>query len=423
MDRRDFFKTSAVGLGVLAVPACATQGMPSLGANPGWADVRAQFKLARERIHMAGFLLASHPPPVADAIERHRAGFDQDPVTYLHENQVSAETAVRRAAADYLGGDIGDVAMTDSTTQGLGLVYGGLRLQPGQEVLTTTHDHFVTHFALEYSAARTQTPVRKVALYDDPSRATTDEIAARFAQAITPATRVIAVTWVHSGTGVKLPVEALAAAVASANAGRAEADRALLFVDGVHGFGNQDVRVADLGCDFFMAGCHKWIFGPRGTGLVWARPGAWSITSPIIPSFDLALRPDQPPTAASMTPGGYHAFEHRWALPEAFAFHEQIGVSQIAARIRDLNTRCKEQLAKLKGVTVATPMSPDLSAGIICFSLDGKAPPDIVKALAARNIVASVTPAAYVPPYARLAPSLLTDESDVDLTVAAIAAI
>lgn len=432
MDRRDFFKGSMVGLGALAVPAHANtkpsagQPTPPLGPTPSWADVRAQFKLTRERIHMTGFLLASHPRSVAEAIERHRAGFDEDPATYLHDNEAIAERAVRSAAAKYVGGDADDVAMTDSTTQGIGVVYGGLRLQPGQELLTTTHDHLVTHAALEYRVARTQTPLRKVALYDDPSRATIDQIVGRLAKAITPATRVIAVTWVHSGTGVKLPIKALAEAVARANAKRAEADRALLFVDGAHGFGNQDVRAAELGCDFFMAGCHKWIFGPRGTGLVWARRGAWSITSPIIPSFDPAWRTeplDRQPAAGFMTPGGFHSFEHRWALPEAFAFHEQIGFARIAARIRELNTRCKAQLAKVKGVKVVTPMSPDLSAGIICFSVAGKQPADVVEALRARKIVASVTPAFYNPPYTRLAPSLLTDESDVDRTVKAVAAI
>jgi selenocysteine lyase/cysteine desulfurase len=426
MDRRAFFKGGLVGVGALAVPGCATESTPSLGENPSWADVRAQFKLTRERVHMAGFLLASHPRQVADAIERHRDGFDRDPTNYLHDNQREAELAVRRAAASYAGGDVEDIALTDSTTQGLGVVYGGLQLQPGQELLTTTHDHFATHLALNHRATRTQNPVRKVSLYDDPSLVTIDEIVTRLAEAITPATRVIAVTWVHSGTGVKLPIQALADAVARANAGRADADRALLFVDGVHGFGNQDLRVAELGCDFFMAGCHKWLFGPRGTGIVWARPGAWSITSPIIASFDVAVRPDQldqQPTAGSMTPGGYHSFEHRWALPEAFAFHEQIGIARVAARIRELNTRCKELLADIAGVTVATPMSPDLSAGIICFNVDGEAPAAVVQALGAKNIVAAVTPAYYNQAYVRLAPSLLTDERDVDLTVAAVAAL
>lgn len=67
--------------------------------------------------------------------------------------------------------------------------------------------------------------------------------------------------------------------------------------------------------------------------------------------------------------------------------------------------------------------SSDLSAGIICFSVDGKRPEAVVKALEAKRIVASVTPPFYDPPYTRLAPNLLTDEADVDSAVAAVAAI
>ena len=78
--------------------------------------------------------------------------------------------------------------------------------------------------------------------------------------AITPATRVLALTWVHSSTGLKLPLRAITDAVRRINAGRDEAGRVLVCVDGVHGFGIEDVVLSDLGCDFFMAGCHKWLF-------------------------------------------------------------------------------------------------------------------------------------------------------------------
>ena len=428
MDRRDFFLGSAA----LAAAACTKTKAPSttappatpLGANASWADIRAQFSLTRERIHMTGFLLASHPRPVADAIERHRRAFDEDPATYLEATMEPAERAVRTAAAKYVGGDFDDLAMTDSTTMGLGSVYSGLKLRPDDEILSTTHDHIVTELSLDYRAAKAGKPVRRVSLYDDPSKASTDEIVARFSKAITPQTKVIAVTWVHSGTGVKLPIRAMADVVAKANANRAEADRALFCVDGVHGFGNQDVRVAELGCDFFMAGCHKWIFGPRGTGLVWGKRTAWPATTPSIPSFDPGWRPesfDKIPLAAWMSPGGFHSFEHRWALNEAFAFHDQIGFTRVAARIRELNTRCKEQLAKVRNVRLITPMSPDLSAGIICFEIANKEPAPVVKALHEKGIVASVTPKFYPKLYARLAPSLLTDEHDVDRSVAAVA--
>jgi selenocysteine lyase/cysteine desulfurase len=68
-------------------------------------------------------------------------------------------------------------------------------------------------------------------------------------------------------------------------------------------------------------------------------------------------------------------------------------------------------------------MSAELSAGIICFEVAGKTPEQVVAALATRGIVASVTPSFYTPAYARLAPSLLTLEDDVDRAVAAVAAV
>src|SRR5207302_10618622 len=108
----------------------------------------------------------------------------------------------------------------------------------------------------------------------------------------------------------------IADALAELNRGRDEADRALLCVDGVHGFGVEDAAAAELGCDFFVAGCHKWLFGPRGTGLVWGAPRAWPHASPTIPTFS------DPRVAGGLnTPGGFHSFEHRWALAEAFQLH------------------------------------------------------------------------------------------------------
>lgn len=417
-----------VGAGTLALGGCgapaAAPAAPAATASADrWQRVRAEFQLAPDRVHMASFFLVSHPRPVRDAIERHRRGLDDDPYNYIEDNVARLETEVRRSAADYVGGSPDALAMTDSTTMGLGVVYGGLVLRPGQEILTTTHDHIVTYLALEHRAARGDATIRKISLYDDPARASADEIATRLERALKPATRIVAVTWVHSGTGVKLPVRAMADVIARANAKRADADRILLCVDGVHGFGNQDVAVSELGCDFFVAGCHKWIFGPRGTGLVWGSPEGWRATRPTIPSMDPLWRgaEPQPPPASLMTPGGFHSFEHRWALPAAFEFHRELGRAAVAARIAELNDRCKQALAAIRGVKVMTPASRELSAGIVCFDVAGKNPRDVVAALRKRGIVASVTPPFYEPMYVRYAPSLLTLEADIDRAVAALA--
>ncbi len=426
MRRRDFLLRSGLALGSTALlgaegraeakriePAAAP---PKVGT---WPEVKAEFGLAPGLAHMSGFFLASHPRVVRDAIDAHRRGLDLNPFEYVEANIARLETAVHQAAADYAGAAPDDFALTDSTTMGLGTVYGGMRLKPGQEILSTTHDHIVTIMSCQHRAARSGATYRQVPLYDDPAQASAPAIVAALARAIKPETRVIAVTWVHSGTGVKLPIRAMADAVEKANAGRAADDRALLCVDGVHGFGIEDVRLPDLGCDFFVAGCHKWIFGPRGTGLVWGRPDAWKATQPTIPSMDRMWRSDTP-DAAAMTPGGFHSFEHRWALEPAFRFHLALGKARVAARIHELNRHVREELAKLAKVRLVTPASDELSAGITCFDVAGLEPREAVARLRQKNVVASVTPGFYKPPYVRLSAGLVTLEADVDRALAAV---
>jgi selenocysteine lyase/cysteine desulfurase len=129
------------------------------------------------------------------------------------------------------------------------------------------------------------------------------------------------------------------------------------------------------------------------------------------------------PPAAFMTPGGFHSFEHRWALDAAFRFHLGVGKAKVAARIHALNRLVKDELSKMPKVRVVTPRADELSAGIVCFAVDGMEPHAVVERLRAANVVASVTPPFYQPTYARLAAGLITLESDVYATLAAVRAL
>src|SRR5438876_1212735 len=138
----------------------------------------------------------------------------------------------------------------------------------------------------EFNLSRDYIHLTGFLLDSNPATATEEEITEALVRALKPRTRVVAVTWVHSCTGVKLPIRRIADALAEVNAQRDDGDRALLCVDGVHGIGVEDATMADLGCDFFVAGTHKWMFGPRGTGLVWGKSQAWPAATAIIPTFN-----------------------------------------------------------------------------------------------------------------------------------------
>jgi selenocysteine lyase/cysteine desulfurase len=392
-----------------------------------WAGVRRELPLDPRVRQFSAFLLAGHPRPVREAIERHRALLDLDPEGYLRSGEGRADPA--GAAARYLGGARENIALTTSTTMGLAILYRALRLGPREEILSTVHDHFATDESLRLAGGR----VRRVRLYDprDPASASADEIVSRLRAAIRPRTRAVAITWVHSGTGVKLPIDALVRVVR--DAGERRGREVLLCVDGVHALGAEDVRLSDParpGIDFFAAGCHKWLMGPRGTGVLWGTRAAWGAAShPLIPSFANASYgawiegrdPPPDPPGPAMTPGGFQAYEHRWALPEAFAFHERIGRERVTARIHALAARMKAGLAEVRGLRLVTPRSEDLSAGLVCAKIAGVDPGRAVAALAAERISATVTP--YAARYLRFGCGLAVDEVDVDAAVAAVARI
>ncbi|MDF2705754.1 MAG: aminotransferase class V-fold PLP-dependent enzyme [Nonomuraea muscovyensis] len=438
--RRELLRGSVLATaGVLAAGCTTAQaGAPPSPRTPeavppldpdDWESVRAQFPLTRRLAHFSAFMLASHPAPVTAAIKEFRDGLDSFPQQYgMGMQDFERSDHVRKALAGYIGAKAEEIALTDSATMAIGVVYGGLGLRPGDEIVTTEHEFYSTHESLRLRAQATGAVVRTVKLYDDPARARSGELVAKLRAAVTRKTRVMAVTWVHSSTGLKLPVKEIADALAEVNAKRDEKDRILLCVDGVHGFAAENVTMKDLGCDFFMTSTHKWLFGPRGTGFIWGNPAAWARFQPVVPSFSmpafvgwLSGRPPKGAPGELATLGGYHTFEHRWALAKAVEFHRSIGLDRIAARVRSQADQLHAGLAGMKHVRVVTPRSAELSAGILCCSVDGLKPEAVVQKLGVQGISAAETP--YRESFVRFGPSIVTNPQEVDRAIRAMASL
>src|SRR5881296_4413052 len=181
LDRRSFLVRTGLALGTGVLTAGCRPRLELVRAETAadlqdWRAVRGEFNLSRDYIHLTGFLLASHPRPVREAIETHRRGLDENPANYLHDHAQRFEADVLGAAAGYLGVDPTEIALTDSTTMGLGLLYGGLKLREGQEVLTTIYDHYSTEMSLRLRAERTGASIRQVPLYQKLETVSRQEI-------------------------------------------------------------------------------------------------------------------------------------------------------------------------------------------------------------------------------------------------------
>ena len=208
-SRRTFLALHGAAIGATLLPrgllAAVEARTPPVPRLDDWAKVRAQFRLAPEYVHLAGFYIASHPAPVRAAIDAFRQAIDENPFLAVERGMFEGQAEnlqrkVREDVAAYLGGRQEEIALTPNTTTGLALIYHGLPLKPGDEVLVTAHDHYSHHEAARVATERNGASIRKFALFDDASTATAGGIVGRVREAIRPATRVLGITW-----GIRAP--------------------------------------------------------------------------------------------------------------------------------------------------------------------------------------------------------------------------
>jgi len=172
---------------------------------------------------------------------------------------LDAREELRAAVAALIGVHTEHVALTASTTDGCNIVLAGLDLRAGDEVITTTDEHFGLLGPLHMSGA-------KVVVADpDPER---------IADAVTARTRLIALSHVLWTTGAVIPVHELRAATGLP-----------ILVDGAQSVGAMEVDATGL--DFYTISGQKWLCGPEGTGaLVVADPDALRVGHPSYLSQD-----------------------------------------------------------------------------------------------------------------------------------------
>jgi L-cysteine/cystine lyase len=159
---------------------------------------------------------------------------------------------VREAVAGLIGVPPQTVALTRSTTEGCTIVCAGLRLSPGDEVVTTD----VEHFGLLGPLAATGAHVRVARLRGRPP----EDAFGAIAELVTAATRLIAVSHVAWTTGSILPVAELATIGPP------------VLVDGAQSVGAIRVAAAETGAAFYSFSGQKWLLGPGGTGALYVTP-------------------------------------------------------------------------------------------------------------------------------------------------------
>jgi cysteine desulfurase / selenocysteine lyase len=368
MKRKEFLACVAGVAGGAVVPRFA-DAAPTM--RPSWPEVpsgderfwrflRDQFPLTHDRVYLNTGGLGASPYSVIDAVKA-----KMDELEQLSEPGETEELwlSVKSCAAALLGCDARELAFMRNTTEGINVVANGLPFKAGDEVILTTHEHIGGGLTWLPLAERKGLTVRRF----EPSVASAAENLSRIEKLLSRRTRLIAVPHIVTTTGLVMPVKEICALANSRGIWS--------FIDGAQSAGMMPFSLHELGCDAYATSGHKWLLGPKETGLLYVRKEIQKTIVPLFVGAYSALYDFMKYTYSYVDEAkryeyGTVSVPLRYGLGEAIRFIQRIGINEIWKRDRALADRLYDGLRAIRGVTLLSSPDPGLRSAMISFTHD-----------------------------------------------------
>jgi L-cysteine/cystine lyase len=285
------------------------------------------------------------------------------------ERLIATYQTTRQALSRLLHVDEDEIALTANTGEGLNIISNGLNWQPGDEIITTNHEHISLLAPLYQLRARYGVVIRVADLGTHAELSVLKAVA----NLVTPRTKLIALSHVTWSTGVRLEV---------AEVGALGRERGIpVLIDGAQAAGAIPLDLHALGIDFYAVPGQKWLCGPDGTGALYARREALKyVTATYVGYFSS----DDPHADIWKLQENARRFEvggRQTAAVVAQAaslawLEETVGHAWIFARIPELNRYAAQALVTVPGLRVLSPRPGD--SGLLTFTLKDRNPDEVV---------------------------------------------
>ena len=371
MERRAFVKGLAAATAAAQMWPELAQGVgdrlrtlrtetDALAGNDLWRRVRQEFQLNPGLVHFNTGSVGAAPRVVTDTVSSFLNQLEGNPNHNVWGPVSKKAEEARGRAAEFIGADLTEVAITRNTTEGMNQVAGGIDLDPGDEILTTNHEHgrgiccwehLQKHLGVRVNYLKMPNPVRDK-----------EQFLRVFEQHLTPRTRVVSLMHVDTITGMVYPLADVAAITRPRGI--------ILVCDGAHAPGMLNVDLRALGVDTYASSSHKWMLAPKGSGLLYIRREVQDRVHPV------SLYSGYNVYSASMgTRNVAHIIGHGVAMD----FHNTLGRDVVEARCRQLSNRLRTHLLQVPRLRLLTPTQPELSSGLVTFAVDGMKRAEISK--------------------------------------------
>lgn len=300
--------------------------------------------------------------PVSEKVQALHARWDTESWAGLHLLEPMREE-VRKRIAQLIGANADEVAFTDNATHGLNLVCAGLDWKSGDEVLISSEEYPALLFACHSLVNRMGVKLSYFQADPDPGA-----VLAELKRLVTPRTRLIVASEVSTYTGKRLPVREIC--------GFASEKGIRTLIDGAQSLGVFPINVKTIGCDFYAANGHKWLHGPKGTGIFYCKADRTQELYPVHIGMGNAKYPM--PDGKLVLETNYKRFEYGTRHLGSFLgfgpsldWLENLGWQNIERYMKGLTDYAKQVILSMPRLKLRSPLDWNQSSALISLSIDG----------------------------------------------------
>lgn len=338
--------------------------------------LRQDTPACRDLVHFNNAGAALMPRPVVDAVVGHLR--DEERFGGYEAEKRAAETlaAFYTEFAGLLNASPDEIAYVENATRAWDMAFYGLRLGPGDRVIT----HAPAEYVSNYLGLRQQAARRGFEVDLAPSDADGLVDVSALEAMITPQTRAILLTHATTAGGMVNP---------AAELGQVARRHGLIYMlDACQSVGQMQIDVQAIACDVLSGTGRKYLRGPRGTGFLYVRRDRMDEIEPAF--VDLKSAALEGTTGIRLTPDArrYETWESnvagRIGLVTAVRYARAIGLDRIEARVQALAGTLRAELARLPGVTVHD--RGRVKSGLVTFRMEGETPAETMARMAEQRI-------------------------------------
>jgi len=372
MNRNRFLQSLGLVSGGLALnPTRGTFASPEdfsraltgvSSAEDFWKSIREQFTYPADYIYFNTGGIGAAPKAVLSMVEKTMLELEQYPQPG-HDEKLWQQ--IKRSCSPLFGPacEPEELALTNTATEGINIILNGLLLKSGDEVITSSHEHVAINVPL-LNHQRLNGIVIRVFEPDLNDGANNIKLIRNL---ITEKTRLIFHSHITCTTGQLLPV---------AEIGKMAHERNVLYaVDGAQATGTMPIDLKASNIDFYATCGHKWMLGPKRTGLLYVQRdklpllhpttvGAYSVTADDLMKDVLTMHD----TAQKFEYGTQNESLFR-GLETASQFLLAIGLDKIRDHNRSLAEQFYRGLKKIPNAQILSPAEEQYRSSMITFKL------------------------------------------------------